>query len=211
MVIKMRIAIIDDEASCSNPEIRISNINILERNSILPVDSKDTFVNCDSHADKCIKIIQKYLIKKNGTEFINIVIKDCGTGRVDYFLRALEIVSLLDVDFLCLSLGTIYHVKIKRMHKLIKKIAKKGVVIVCAISNTGKKTYPACFKEVIKCRANNSIPTVIKQKTLFELRGSHIIRDNNNKVYMTTNSNSFAAAYMVALLANDAVQDIIKA
>ena len=202
---KINIGIIDEEISYSIYEnIKIYKYFITD-NHVLdgPYINyiSQNLNHTENHADKCMKIITKYANTKDEICLHNIVVKNSDLGNINDFVYALKFIPNLSLDFLCMSIGTTQKMCLFKMYRYIIKIAKSGTIIVAAKANSNKKTYPACFKNVISCCASReSSHLVEKSNGDYILNGVHLIRDKDRKLYFTSNSNSFATAYMVALL-----------
>ena len=154
----------------------------------------------DTHADICSKIIRKYL---PNCSLLNIVVKDHNTlGDFYKLLTALEYLQYLDIDIINLSIGFTSRLYALKLYPIIKKLINRNIIIVAAHSNNDSITYPASFKNVIGCKALSSVQKNHLKKSIFYASGSHMIRLNSGKPYITPNVNSYATAYITSLVSN---------
>lgn len=122
-----------------------------------------------------------------------------------------------NIKIVNLSLGTTHFKEKDILKKLINRYTYKGLVFVAAISNIGYFTFPASFTNVIGVAnvesplsySKDYIHLGIDTVTISE----HIIM-LENKEHKTSPSNSYAAPYICALIANklsnDKTLDIVK-
>ena len=90
-----------------------------------------------------------------------------------------------------------------------KKLINKNIKIVAAHSNNNSIAYPASFKNVIGCKTLESMKNNHLKKPIYYASGSHMIRLNSGKPYITPNLNSYATAYISSLISNNIPQYIV--
>lgn len=206
---KKTVVILDD--NISSPKVLKHTILQLKVNEDLSTDviketidegvSDNESNRFDTHADMCAKIILKYA--DNPPDLINIIVKDAADGQCNAFLRGLDICAYLNIDLVNISIGIMNPSVLEKymLHRCIKKITKNGTGVIAAYSNELKMTWPAGFDEVVGCvslsRSNK------KFKNCFAAEGRHYIRDNNGAIMLTSDSNSFATAYITGLKCNN--------
>lgn len=188
---QVKIVIIDD--TITSKKVLEKTHEIYEITDTL--DCKKLTVRCedisfDSHSDICCKIIMK---KINQVEFVNIVFREINQhGRVDKFVKALEVANKFETDIIHLSVGTNLPIMLFRMYRIVRKLTKKCIV-VAATSNNGKVTFPAVFPRVRLCKAS-SLQEEKETKKIKMIYGEQIIRNNYGFFMSIPNDNSFAAA-----------------
>ena len=196
-----KILLIDDEIR-SNRIIDkgVEKYHIDDNFNLSKIEARTEALFPDTHADKCSKIIFKYVKEK--VLLVNFVIKGEDDGRLDKFLCALYYASIFDFNVINISVGITKKISLNRMHTYIKKIVSRNSRIVAAYDNASKNTFPASFNEVIGCIADENAINYYQLNNKYYLKGCHCIRDNYGKVVFTSSSNSFAAAYMTSFLIN---------
>lgn len=111
--------------------------------------------NKDSgHANMCIQVIKKYT-DMSCTLWHSIKILDFYTkrGNIERLIKAFELCEDLDIKIIHLSIGTTYYEDFHVVKNAVNRLVKKGVILVCATSNSDVVTYPAYLPNVIgvKC------------------------------------------------------------
>lgn len=200
----MRVAIIDDEITSKmilNNKVEkyyISDKYILKE---LTRISDNVFDGEDTHADICSKIIRKY---SPDCDIVNLIIKNPNEIGDYYKLEmALKYALLLNIDIINMSVGITKKLFAIKMFPLVERLKHNNIIVIAAYSNLGKVTYPASFKSVIGCKAAiDAVDPYFKNKVCYA-SGSHIIRTNAGKLFITPNANSYAAAYMSSLVSNN--------
>lgn len=198
-----RIIIIDDP---------ITDLTLINRNvntmyeinddfTVSKIDMKKyIYISYDTHADMCAKVICKYI---KSVEFINIVIKEPNAnGHIKKLIRALDFAYKIEADVIHMSVGTNSILYAREMHKCIKELAKK-MLIVAAKANNNKRTFPADFREVCCCRAGEQKEIQALKNKTFAVYPVHMIRGKNKEVLFTPATNSFAAAYFTAMYCSE--------
>mgnify|MGYP001107832285 FL=1 len=216
MSLEIQIAVIDSGL----------NEKLLDRKKIrnrFEVDENNDFIEERSmskasdflHGTICAIIIEKYC---PDAVFNSIrILNQNGTGGVEKLEPALEWCCKNNIKIVNLSLGTTHFKEKDILKKLINRYTYKGLVFVAAISNIGYFTFPASFTNVIGVAnvesplsySKDYIHLGIDTVTISE----HIIM-LENKEHKTSPSNSYAAPYICALIANklsnDKTLDIVK-
>lgn len=185
----VKIVIIDDPIS--SPRVLEKTVGIYricdEEEKHIKVDRLEE-PGFDTHSDVCCKIIMKSI---KDVEFINIIFKEvCMVGRIDYFVRALQLAARLQPDIVHLSVGTTTFNMFFSLFRAVNELTKRSIVIA-AESNDGKLTFPACFPKVFSCKASYSEKKVGKKITI---NAEQYIRNNYGFIMKIPNDNSFAAA-----------------
>jgi len=131
-------------------------------------DFTNTGVNDkEGHSTHCIGIIGA---RQNKIGVIGVapecriisgkVLGNDGSGRIKWIIEGIKWAIEEEVDIISMSLGSAFpHPKLKRT---IKEAIKKGIIVVCAAGNSGKKKnqntidYPAKYKETIAIGSYNN-------------------------------------------------------
>ena len=126
-------------------------------------------------------------------------------GGVEKIEPALEWCYQNNIKIVNLSFGTTNFNECEKLKKLINKYVYNGMIIVAATANSGFVSYPASFTNVIGVATTGSplsysedymqmgIDTVVPSE--------HIIKMFDEEI-RTSLSNSYAAPYACALIAN---------
>lgn len=190
----MTIAILDDGICEASLTASVYHIDLLrDGNEILPA----------SHGTVCAKIIEKYGVVDR---LVDIRFLDVHrNGTIEGLLGALRCCLDLEVDAINISCGIENFMyddpKVRKLHRLIKRLKKKGIVIFAAQSNLGRITIPAAFPEVFsvehKSELSNRIHSIYRTSDIY-LKAPHSVKLNGKRV-ITYRQNSFSCAYACAL------------
>ncbi|HAG44664.1 MAG TPA: subtilase [Clostridium sp.] len=162
----------------------------------------------------CIKYIYKDI------EFIdiNILDKDLSTNG-NVLIKALKHSLSYNPNIVHLSLGTTsakYWIALK---KIIRKLHKKNVIVVAALTNYGSKSYRACFKEVIGVRGGEEYDMYkYNYMNKFFYTYNRLPLDLcKNKRHQEIRGNSISCAYMTGNICkiinnveNEVTKEILK-
>lgn len=160
------------------------------------------------HGTICALIIEKYCPE---CVFSSIRILDQdGKGNIEKIEPALEWCCQNDIKIVNLSLGTTHFKENEKLNKLINKYVYGGLIIVAAVSNIGFLTFPASFANVIGVATAESPLLYIKDYIHLGIDtivpSVHTIK-LNDKEHKTFLSNSYAAPYVSALVAQKMMEN----
>lgn len=190
----MKIAMIDSGI----PKTDIKNIENIK--IIIGIDFKlfydfDEGYDYNGHGTEVFNIIKKYLCEED--EILNIKILDEALrGHSLCLIKAIEIAIDKKCHVINISLGTTNETYIKDLLKVIKIANEKGIIVVAANSNEGKKSYPANFKEVYGIF--NEMETVSYNNELKNFYINNIQYENGEELI----GNSFVAPHISGIILN---------
>ena len=204
------IAIIDDGLQYNKLHLKVPVIEYEINNKNKIVRTLASKQRVEGHGMICANIIEE-LVEVNDYIIISIKVKDNAStsGRIEKLIKAIKFCVLLHVDIINISIGTCEKYKTQHLHRVVKKAYENGIVIVSAISNDNRITYPAAFKEVLAVKANirglgNRVICFrdLKYGEFFATWISNeILTDNGEKINFRV-SNSYAAPAIVANIVN---------
>lgn len=151
-----------------------------------------------------IAMIIKYIC--NNIEFFSLSILDqdlSSDGRL--LIYALNKAIELSPDIIHLSLGTSRFIYKKYLKSIIKKAYNNNIIIVSALSNNGKVSYPSSFKNVASVKgilSENSFLLKYEKDTFYAPISMLDIDKNNELKRKNIVGNSIAAAYVSGHIAN---------
>ena len=166
-------------------------------------DYMETQITDFQHGSFCALIVKKY----NSHCILNsvrILDKD-GNGKIEKIEPALKWCYQNNIRVVNLSFGTTNFNECEKLKRLVNKYVHKGLIIVAATANSGFISYPASFTNVIGVATIGSplnysndymqmgIDTVVPSEHLVKICDEEI---------KTSLSNSYAAPYVSALIAN---------
>lgn len=141
----MKIAIIDDEIN----EKYVKNVLIEKIYVINDMNITNNIEN--THSTKILSILNK--MAKVDFQVVNIIVFDEGKSTTIKSLQtALQICLDLDINIICMSLGTTRISEYDFMRNEIMQLYQKGVLLVAALNNDYHITLPACVKQVLGVR-----------------------------------------------------------
>lgn len=197
----IKIAIIDNGVDSKILHKLINVITVDENNSCIKDNAELSDPEC-WHGTMCALIIDKYC---PGCILCSVRILNCeGKGEVEKIEPALEWCCQNNIKLVNLSLGTTHFYDNVKLNGLINKYVNRGLIIVAAISNAGVYTFPASYTNVIGVATMDSpllysrdyihlgIDVVVPSEHTVEMHGMKC---------MSTLSNSYAAPYVSALIA----------
>ena len=199
---KVRVAIIDDGINTTSFIINNvkTNIRILNNGEIKELHNSDIIP--ESHGTICAAIFCKYIQRKD-VDIVGIKILDNESekGDVYQFIRAVK---------WCIENKTTNYSDFTLMKEIIGYAVDNGIIVVAAQSNDDLYTLPACLDGVIDVKKN-----IFYRDGDYKWRwypfdnieiavcGSHsLLKKDNNVIYVTSNSNSYAVPVITAYIAN---------
>ena len=168
------------------------------------IEDKDKIQITDfQHGTICALIVEKY----NSHCILNSVriLDKNGKGGIEKIEPALEWCYQNNIKIVNLSFGTTNFNECEKLKKLVNKYACSGMIIVAATANSGFVSYPACFTNVIGVATTGSPLSYSKDYMQIGIDAvvpsEHMVKMFNEEV-KTSLSNSYAAPYVCALIAN---------
>jgi len=200
---KIKVAIIDNGINEFYLKGRVEKSIFVDENGICIEDTKNIAQQQFQHGTNCAMILEKYCLDCN---LISIrVLDENGKGAIGGIYPALEWCYKNQVRLVNLSLGTVDFRDCKKLKLLINEYAVKGIIIIAATSNSGFVTYPASFTNVIGVATTGSSLNYCKDYIQMGI-DTVVPSEHRIKIYdeeiETSLSNSYAAPYVCALVAN---------
>lgn len=133
------------------------------------------------------------------------ILNNDGIGKIDKLGGALEWCYQNNIFLVNLSLGLTHFRDKAIIRDIINHYANRGMVIVAATANSGYRTYPASFSNVIGVVAGKKIEVNYE---LQKQKGIDLIAISNYEVEIEGNnfrldgSNSYATPYVTAMIGN---------
>lgn len=199
-----RIAIIDNginrDLICKE---KIQAQVVIDENNRCIEDKNEIQITDFQHGTFCALIVEKY----NSHCILDSVriLDKTGKGGIEKIEPALEWCYQHNIRVVNLSFGTTNFNECEKLRKLVNKYAHNGMIIVAATANSGFVSYPASFTNVIGVATKDSplnyardymqmgIDTVVQSE--------HMVKVFDEEI-RTSLSNSYAAPYVCALIAN---------
>lgn len=155
------------------------------------------------HGTICALVIEKYC---SNCCFLSIrLLNSNGRGTVDRIESSFDACIKNDVKLVNISLGTTCFQDKNKIRRAINHYSNKGLILIAATSNDGKTTYPASFSNVIGVTVGEGVKVdknIQLQKGIdFTAPSDHEIAINGVS-FRLGNSNSYAAPYVTAIVAN---------
>lgn len=215
MKYRIKFAIIDDGINPSEFCVLPVNENLTVSKNGVITKVVDEAIPVDSHGTLCAAIFNKYLMFSD-VFFISIKILNntTETGTINQLRTAIQWCNENGVDLINCSFGTTCYSDFDVVKELFGEIINKGTIIVSALNNWGIYSLPACMNSVIGVKSSH-----IYKDGMYKLRwypfdnceistsGIHRIIKKNGEVFVTSNSNSFAAPVISALVANILIEN----
>lgn len=206
---KVKIAIIDSGINRKlAKKIKYKNEFTVDENNNCREDDSEPQTVDSLHGTICSLIIAKYC---PGCEFSSIrILNRKGRGDIAKMEPALEWCIQNNIKIVNMSLGSTHFKDIEKLNKLINKYVQRGLIIVAAVSNIGYFTVPASFANIIGVAAAES--TLLYVKDYVHLGIDAVVSSVhsiylNKKEHITSFSNSYAAPYVSALVAQKILED----
>ncbi|MDE7423854.1 MAG: S8 family serine peptidase [Lachnospiraceae bacterium] len=215
MDINIRVAIIDNGINEFFIKRKLEKSITINENGICISDTKKTDQHQFQHGTNCAMILEKYC---SNCQLISIrILDENGRGAIKSIYPALEWCYKNQIKLGNLSLGTSDFRDCEKLRSLINECAAKGMIIIAATANSGFVSYPASFTNVIGVATTESPLTYSNDYMQMGIDtvvpSEHIVKICDEEI-KTSLSNSYAAPYVSALIANrlnaDATLDIKK-
>lgn len=199
----IRIAIIDNGVNEIFIKEGLEKSITIDENGICIADVQNWDRQHFLHGTKCAMILEKYC---PDCRLISIrILDENGTGAIKSIYPALEWCFKNHVRLINLSLGTSDFRNCEELRTLINEYVVKGLIIIAATANSGFVSFPASFTNVIGVAATGSPLSYVNDYMQLGIDtvvpSEHIVKIYNQKL-KTELSNSYAAPYVSALIAN---------
>ena len=199
-----RIAIIDNginrDLICKD---KIQAQIVIDENNRCIEDKNEIQITDFQHGTFCALIVEKY----NShciLDSVRILDKN-GKGGIEKIEPALEWCYQHNIRVVNLSFGTTNFNECEKLKKLVNKYAYNGMIIVAATANSGFVSYPASFTNVIGVATIGSPLSYSKDYMQMGIDtvvpSEHMVKMFDEEI-RTSLSNSYAAPYVCALIAN---------
>lgn len=199
-----RIAIIDNgingDLICKD---KIQAQIVIDENNRCIEDKNEIQITDFQHGTFCALIVEKY----NSHCILNSVriLDRNGKGGIEKIEPALEWCYQHNIRVVNLSFGTTNFNECEKLKKLVNKYAYNGMIIVAATANSGFVSYPASFTNVIGVATIGSPLSYSKDYMQMGIDtvvpSEHMVKMFDEEI-RTSLSNSYAAPYVCALIAN---------
>lgn len=199
-----RIAIIDNginrDLICKE---KIQAQIVIDENNRCIEDKNEIQITDFQHGTFCALIVEKY----NSHCILNSVriLDRNGKGGIEKIEPALEWCYQHNIRVVNLSFGTTNFNECEKLKKLVNKYAYNGMIIVAATANSGFVSYPASFTNVIGVATIGSPLSYSKDYMQMGIdtvvSSEHMVKMFDEEI-RTSLSNSYAAPYVCALIAN---------
>ena len=199
-----RIAIIDNginrDLICKD---KIQAQIVIDENNRCIEDKNEIQITDFQHGTFCALIVEKY----NSHCILNSVriLDRNGKGGIEKIEPALEWCYQHNIRVVNLSFGTTNFNECEKLKKLVNKYAYNGMIIVAATANSGFVSYPASFTNVIGVATIGSPLSYSKDYMQMGIDtvvpSEHMVKMFDEEI-RTSLSNSYAAPYICALIAN---------
>ncbi|SFR64739.1 S8 family serine peptidase [Anaeromicropila populeti] len=207
---KLKVAIVDDGVYASG----VLSYSVTENNTVMQINHKQCISN---HGTQCYNIYSSIAHNK---QCISIKVGDYDSaGRLnsDKLLTALEWCCDNEMNLISLSLGTSYVNEFWKYEAVLNKLMDRKAVIVAAINNNNRLTYPAGKEGIIAVRYDkeNELPPGKYAFLENELIGTNIVvnpvlKNLGDKTSQVASCNSFAVPYMAALISNAFTKETVS-
>lgn len=199
-----RIAIIDNginrDLICKD---KIQAQIVIDENNRCIEDKKEIQITDFQHGTFCALIVEKYN-SHCMLDSVRILDKN-GKGGIEKIEPALEWCYQHNIRVVNLSFGTTNFNECEKLKKLVNKYAYNGMIIVAATANSGFVSYPASFTNVIGVATIGSPLSYSKDYMQMGIDtvvpSEHMVKMFDEEI-RTSLSNSYAAPYVCALIAN---------
>lgn len=211
----IKIAIIDNGINERFIKSELEQSIVIDEMGICIVDTKNIDQQQFQHGTNCAMILEKYC---SDCHLISIrILDENGRGTIKSIYPALEWCYKNQIRLINLSLGTVDFRDCEKLKALVNECAAKGMIIISATANSGFVSYPASFTNVIGVATTNSPLSYSKdymQMGIDSIVPSEHMVKMCDKEIKTSLSNSYAAPYICALIANklsnNKTLDIVK-
>lgn len=199
----IRIAIIDNGINELLINKGIDQSIVIDENGICIADTKNIDQQQFQHGTNCAMILEKYC---SDCDLVSIrILDENGKGGIESFQPALDWCYKNHIRLINLSLGTVDFRDCEKLRCLINEYVEKGMIIIAATANSGFVSYPASFTNVIGVATTDSPLDYCKDYMQMGIDtvvpSVHAIKICDMEIN-TSLSNSYAAPYISALIAN---------
>lgn len=160
------------------------------------------------HGTLCALIAKKYS-PHSMFNSLRILDKD-GNGKIEKIEPAFEWCCQNNIKIVNLSFGTINFNEYEKLRNLVNKYVNNGLIIVAATANLGFVSYPASLTNVIGVATTDSPLNYSKDYMQMGIDAvvpsEHSVKTCDIEI-KTSLSNSYAAPYICALIANKLSND----
>lgn len=200
---RIRIAIIDNGINEPFLKKGIEKSIAIDENGICIDNTKNINQQKFQHGTNCAMILEKYC---SDCHLISIrILDENGKGAIKSIYPALKWCYENHIRLINLSLGTVDFRDCEKLRCLINEYVTKGMIIIAATANSGFVSYPASFTNVIGVATTDSPLDYCKDYMQMGIDtvvpSVHTIKVCDMELN-TSLSNSYAAPYISALVAN---------
>ena len=200
----MRAAIIDDGINNSVQVNHMVHWKVI--NGV--IKKSDGRKDVETHGTTCMKILFQCYPKASTVvdwDSIEVLNHNNLTCNTESLLAALDFCKLRACKFVHLSIGSVYPKDERLLATKIFELFKAGIIIVSAMSNKARRTYPASLPGVIAvaaARSTGKAPYFASTPNILQIdflaNAEHSLIDLNGNLYRTNKSNSYAAPVVSA-------------
>lgn len=199
----VKIAIIDSGINHSHPDL-YNKIN-----KIINFKHYEESIDLNGHGTAMAGVIagDKTGVAPNSELYIAKVLNKDGFGTASDILEGITFAINYNVDILSVSLGMRKEVP-KGIKLAIDKATKKGITVVCATGNLGRRyvDYPARYSNVIGVGGLDEDGNLSQFSNYgdgmnFTAPSTNVITTNNNGKYISLNGTSLSSAYVAGVVA----------
>ena len=197
------VAIIDNGINRQLLKRELKKSIAVDENGICIADTKNIDQQQFQHGTNCAVILEKYC---SDCHLVSIrILDDNGRGAIKSIYPALEWCYKNQIRLVNLSLGTVDFRECTRLRALINECVANDMIIVAATANSGFVSYPASFTNVIGVATMGSPLSYTKDYMQMGIDtvvpSEHMVKMLDEEI-RTSLSNSYAAPYVSALIAN---------
>ncbi len=197
------IAIIDNGIKENLLKKGVEKSIVFDENGIGIDDTKNIDQQQFQHGTNCALILEKYC---SDCHLISIrILDENGKGAIKSIYPALEWCCKNQIKLVNFSFGTVDFREREKLRVLINEYTAKGIFVIAATANSGFVSYPASFTNVIGVATTGSPLSYCKDYMQMGIDtvvpSEHVVKMFDKKI-RTSLSNSYAAPYVCALIAN---------
>ncbi|MFG6367535.1 MAG: S8 family serine peptidase [Lachnospiraceae bacterium] len=194
-----KIAILDSGCNCSQREkYNITMFKNFISNDALCLDD-------NGHGTAIFEILAR--IQPNAEFIIIKVLDKNAVSKISVINDALEYLLQLSIDYICMSFSTCLDCKNEKMYFLCQQLRRQGKILVASKANSGKKSYPAEFDNVIGVEGivlDNSDELWYMPERSIQIVADVLpvmVPSKDGKQYVMFGGNSKATAYVCGIIA----------
>lgn len=204
----VKVAIIDNGINELFTKNGLEKSIAIDENGICIADTKNIDQQQFQHGTNCAMILEKYC---SDCHLVSIKILDeNGRGAIKSIYPALKWCYNNQISLVNLSLGTVDFRDCDKLRCLINEYVAKGMIIIAATANSGFVSYPASFTNVIGVATIGNPLSYCKDYLQMGIDtivpSEHMVKVLDEEI-KTSLSNSYAAPYVSALVANRLKED----